>query len=60
MANILNFSIDAPYASALARKARGMLTASIGSEMERLQVVALLRRPRQWGRQVDVYTWRPI
>lgn len=46
-AMILNFSIDEPYASALARNAQGMLTASIGSEMERLQVVALIGRPRQ-------------
>jgi hypothetical protein len=44
-AKILNFSIDEPYASALARNARGMLTASIGSEMERLQVVAVLILP---------------
>ncbi len=41
-AKILSFSIDEPYASALARNAQGMLTAWIGSEMERLQVVALL------------------
>jgi hypothetical protein len=47
MAKMLNFSIDQPYASALARNAQGMLTASIGSEMERLQVIPILGRRRQ-------------
>jgi hypothetical protein len=40
-------NVDRDKASAIARNAQGILTASIGLEMERLQVVALLGRPRQ-------------